>query len=409
MTEHVERILNYSKKILLLMAGSMAIVVPVLIGAVSAPASQAHAAPANEAHAREDIAGDWQGTLEAGQSLRIILKISKADKGWGAKMYSIDQRAQPFNASSVTLDGSTFKFAVDLIGANYQGALSADGNSIVGSWTQGPNSLPLTLIRATKLTAWEIPAPPPPPKRMAADADPSFDVATIKPNNSGGARLQGLNLNGRNFTTRNSSLGDLIAFAYSVQPKQIVNGPDWMDKDRYDIAAVPDQEGDPNLQQLRTMVRKLVADRFKLTFHHDKRDLSAFVLTVGKNGQKLTPTQVSGPLPGLAFRPGPTGLTLIVVNGKISDFTSFLQMLVLDRPVVDQTGVQGSFDFSFTFTPDDSLFNGHPPQTPAQIDTANAAPGFFEAIQQQIGLKLDAQKTPVDVIAIDHVEKPSAN
>ena len=92
------------------------------------------------------------------------------------------------------------------------------------------------------------------------------------------------------------------------------------------------------------------------------------------------------------------------------DFTSFLQMLVLDRPVVDQTGLTGRFDFKLTFTPDDSLFNGHPPKMPASTDaSAEPAPDFFKAFQDQLGLKLEAEKTAVDVIAIDHVDKPSAN
>jgi uncharacterized protein (TIGR03435 family) len=377
--------------------------------AQTAPSTPAAAPePAKETHAKGDISGDWQGTLQAGRSLRTILQIAKTDKGWSAKMYSIDQGGQPINASSATLDGSTFKYSVDLIGGSYQGTLNADGNSIVGSWTQGPNPIPLTFVRATKETAWEIPALRPPPKPMKEDADPSFDVATIKPNNSGASSMQGLTMNGRNFATRNSSLADLIGFAYEVQMKQIVGGPDWLDKDRYDIAAVPDQEGAPNVQQLRLMVQKLLASRFNLKFHHDQRDLSAYVLTVGKNGQKLTPTQLKGSLPGMGMRPGPTGLMLVMANAKLTDFTGFLQMLVLDRPVVDRTGITGRFDYNVTFTPDDSEFNGHPPKLP-QTETSDSAPNLFAAIQEQLGLKLDAQKTSVDVIAIDHVEKPSAN
>jgi len=373
----------------------------------STPAA-APAPPAKETHAKGDISGDWQGTLQAGKSLRTILQIAKTDKGWSAKMYSIDQGGQPINASSATLDGSTFKYSVDLIGGSYQGTLSADGNSIVGAWTQGPNPIPLTFVRATRETAWEIPALRPPPKPMKEDADPSFDVATIKPNNSGASSIQGLTMNGRNFATRNSSLADLIGFAYEVQSKQIVSGPDWLDKDRYDIAAIPDQEGAPNVQQLRLMVQKLLASRFNLKFHHDQRELSAYVLTVGKNGQKLTPTQLKGSLPGMGMRPGPTGLTMVMANAKLADFTGFLQMLVLDRPVVDRTGITGRFDYNVTFTPDDSEFNGHPPKLP-QTESSDSAPNLFAAIQEQLGLKLDAQKTSVDVIAIDHVEKPSAN
>ncbi|HUZ93564.1 MAG TPA: TIGR03435 family protein [Edaphobacter sp.] len=368
------------------------------------------AAPAKEVHARGDIAGNWQGTLNTPQrSLRIILQIARTDKGWSAKMYSIDQGAQPFNASSVSLDGSAFKFSIDMVSGSYQGTLGSTGDVITGTWTQGSGPKQLDLVRSTRETAWEIPAPPPPPKLMAADADPSFDVATIKPNNSGASQMQGLTIRGRDFATRNSSLVDLISFAYNVQAKQIVGGPAWMDSDRYDIAAVPVQEGVPNPQQLRTMLKKLLADRFKLTFHQEKRELSAYVLTVGKNGQKLTPTQLKGPLPGLGYHPAPGGIMMMMMNGTLEDFTSFLQTLVLDRPVVDHTGIKGKFDLHFTFTPDDSEFNGHPPPLPKQADTANTSPGLFEAIQQQLVLKLDAEKTPVDVIAIDHVEKPSPN
>ena len=377
-----------------------------------APAPTPAPARASETHAKGDISGNWQGTLEAEKSLRIILAVAKTDKGWSAKMYSIDQGAQGFNSNSATLEGSTFKFSIDPIGGTYVGTLSGDGNSITGTWTQGPKPLPLTLIRATKDTAWEIPIPPPPAKLMAADADPAFEVVTIKPNNSGGSSMQGLFVRGRNFTITNGSLADLIGFAYNIHPKQIVTPPDWMDKERFDITGVPDKEGVPNDKQLRVMTQKLLADRFALRFHHEKRDLPAFVLSVGKTGSKLAPTQFTGPLPGFGLSPGTGGFSFNVRNATMPDLTSFLQMLVLDRPVVDQTQLTGRFDFKVTFTPDDSLFNGHPPKPPASNDanaTVEPAPDLFKAFQDQLGLKLEAQKTAVDVIAIDHVDKPSAN
>jgi uncharacterized protein (TIGR03435 family) len=378
----------------------------------AAPAAPA-AAASGDVHARGDIAGDWQATLEIPNrpSLRVVLRVTKGDKGWSGKMFVItDQGAQPANVSALTLDGSAIKFSIDQMGASYQGAVSADGSSMVGTLTGGPQppSQPWTLVRATKETAWEIPPPPAPPKLMAADANPSFEVATIKPNDSGAPQMQGLNVNGRNFTTRNSSLADLIAFAYNLQPKQIIGAPDWMDKDRFDIAAVPDVDGAPNVNQLRVMVQKLMADRWKMTFHHDKKELSAFVLTVGKNGEKLTPNTSGGPLPGLGTRPIPGGVMMGVNNGTMSDFTGYLQLLVLDRPVVDHTGLTGKYDLSFKFMPDDSLYHGHPPKPGATTDNAETFPGFFEAIQT-IGLKLDAEKTPVDVIVIDHAEKYSTN
>jgi uncharacterized protein (TIGR03435 family) len=392
---------------LLNLTGIAAMAAPIAFGFASVDPARAQTATENPA---QSIADTWQGTLHAGKDLRIVVKISKADGGgYKAVFYSIDQGTPPLAMNTATLQGTTVKLSLTMIGGTYEGKLSADGKTIVGNWSQGPNPMPLNLTRATPETAWTIPEPPPQQPPMAENADPSFEVATIKPNDSGAPGMQGLTLRGRNFATRNSSLGDLIAFAYDVQAKQIVGGPDWMDKDRFDIAAVPEQEGVPNAQQLRIMIRKLLADRFKLTFHHEKRELSAYVLTVGKSGQKLTPTQLKGPLPGIGMQPGAGGLTLHMINANLGDFTSFLQMIVLDRPVVDQTGITGRYDFQCTFTPNDSQFNGHPPPLPAQTDATSSSPGLFDAIQQQLGLKLDAEKTPVDVIAIDHVEKPSAN
>lgn len=387
----------------------------VLAAMVAGPQGRVWAqGPAAEVHAKGDMAGDWQGTLEAGKSLRLVVKIAKGEKGWSGKMYSIDQTPNPFPANTLTLDGQTMKFTVDLIGGNFEGTLSADGNSIAGTWTQGGSPKPLTIVRATKETAWEIPAAPAPVKRMAADADPFFEVATIKPNDSGASSMQQLTVNGRNFQTRASSLEDLICFAYDVQKKQIVNAPDWTSKDRYDIAGVPDVDGAPSVVQLKSMIRKLLAERFKLTFHQDKKEMSAFVLSVAKTGQKMTLNESKGPLPGFGMRPTTSGLTLPVFNASMSDLSAFLQSMVLDRPVVNETGLKDKYDFALKFTPDDSQFNGHPPGLPnkgdaAKGDAVEASPSLFEAIQQQAGLKLEAQKTAVDVIAIDHVEKPSRN
>lgn len=338
----------------------------------------------------QEIVGDWQGTLKANKDLRIVLSIYKGEKdGLSAKFYSLDQAGgRPFVASAVTRQGASVKVVVDVIGGTYDAKLSADGNSLAGTWTQGPQALPLVLAKATKETAWEIPAPPAAPKPMAADADPAFDVATIKPNNSGDSSLRGLTVNGRNFRMRNGSLGDMIGFAYNVQMRQIVGGPDWMNSSRYDVDGVPDVEGAPNAEQMRVMMRKLLADRFGLKFHPEKREMAAFVLAAGKGGPKLTATQGNGTLPGFGIGKGDGGLRLNVMNATMDEFSSFLQMLVLDRPVVNQTGITGRYDFSVTFLPDDSMFNGHPPKVPEE---AASAPALLDAVGQ-LGLKLDGRE-----------------
>ncbi len=356
----------------------------------------------------QNITGTWQGVLKAETDLRVILLVTKDDGKLKATMYSIDQGATPMKASSVVVDGTTFKYAVDALGGSFSGKLGEGGNTISGTWTQWSMPLPLVLLRANKETAWEIPPPPAPPKVMAADADPSFEVATIKPDSTGANQMQQLAMSGRNFRTRATSLEDLISFAYEVQAKQIVNGPEWLGHDRYDIEAIPDIAGVPNLDQMRAMVRKLLADRFQLKYRKSTRELSAFVLTVGKGGETLTPTQFKGPGPSEGILPAAGGLSLMMRNGTITDFAGLLQTLVLDRPVVDRTKLKGRYDLSVTFLPDETQFHGHSP-VPKPPDGVESAPGLAEALQAQIGLKVSAEKTTVEVIAIDRATKPTAN
>jgi uncharacterized protein (TIGR03435 family) len=327
-------------------------------------------------------------------------------------LYNADQGSPPLTFTTVTVQGADVKMVSTNV--TITGKMSADGKTIDASFgAGGPNSMPISLARTLPDAAWPIPEPL---KPMAADANPSFEVATIKPNNSGATQMQALVIRGRNFMTRASSVQDLLSFAYNVQSKQIVNGPPWIGSDRFDIDAVPDAEGVPSSQQIRVMIQKLLADRFKLTFHHEQREMEAYVLEVGKSGPKMTVNESKGQLPGLGFGPGQGGITLRAMNANMGDLTGFLQVLVLDRPVVDRTGLTARYDIKCTFTPDDSQFNGHPPRMPgaagadgaAPADAA-AAPSLYEAFQEQLGLKLTAEKTQVDVIVIDHVEKPSPN
>jgi len=382
------------KKLMLCLVALAALVVPPALRA------QAAAAPAPG-----DLSGNWQGTLHAGKDLRIIVRLTKDDSQLKAVMYSIDQGGQPINTTGVSLQGTDFKFTVPSVNGTYEGKLSADAKFITGTWVQG-QSLPLTLVRATAETAWEIPAPPAPLKPMAADADPSFEVATIKPSDP---NVPGnwFSVKGRNYTTHNISLAGLIESAYGVHAKQIVNGPDWFDKDTYDLNAVPDGEGQPSDKQWNTMMQKLLADRFKLTFHHEQRELPVFALTVGKDGAKnMAENTGGGPLPSLFFQGTKGGIMLPARNATMKDFTGLLQEVVLDRPVVDQTGLKGRYDFTLKWAPDDSQFGGH---VPSASDDPSAPPSLFTALQEQVGLKLTAQKTAVDVLVIDHVEKPSPN
>jgi len=397
--EGLARKLSFGRKTLVHFALIVAVSLPVVCGLVRIPSARAQAAaPASAPNPAQDVSATWQGTLHAGQDLRIVVKISKADAGgYKADFYSIDQGGQALPVDKITVDGTSVKMALKLIGGTYDGKLSADGKSITGNWTQGPNPLALNFARATPETEWSIPKPPPPIPPMAADANPSFEVATIKPSKPDDQRKAFI-VRGNEFHIINEPLTQIISFAFDVQAKQVVGLPEWGDSDKYDIDAKPDGEGAPSGKQWKIMIQKLLADRFQLTFHKDKKELPVYVLSVAKTGSKLTKDD-SAPngLPGLFFQ----GLgKLNVHNALMSDFTGLMQSVVLDRPVIDQTGLTGRFD---------SQFSGMGARVPPPTDSADAPPNLYTAIQEQIGLKLEATKAPADVMVIDHVEKPSAN
>jgi len=356
----------------------------------------------------QNLTGTWQGALKSpnGQ-LRIVVKISLADDKLRAVLYSIDQQSPPIPASTITSDGSTVKMTVAVLNGNYDGKLSADGNSIVGTWSQGGPPAPLNFARATSETAWAIPEPPPPPTRMAANANRAFEVATIKPSNpSRPGKL--FTVRGVEVVTINTTLSDLITMAYDVHPKQVIGGPGWLESDKYDVTGKPDVPGQPNVAQMKIMIQKLLEDRFQLKFHREKRELSAYALTVGRTGPKFSKSERDpDSLPGLFFR-GP-GTNLNVTNATMAQFASLLQGAVLDRPVVDQTRLTEKYDFILKWTPDQGQLAGLGGAPPPPPDTADAPPDLFTAIQQQLGLKLDSTKAPVDVLVIDRVERPSEN
>ena len=356
----------------------------------------------------QDLSGNWQGTLKAGKDLRVIFNFYKGDKdAWSAKMYSIDQGAQAIPVTSVTKQGSSIKISVDMIGGIFEGKLSDDSKTMTGTWTQGTQPLPLTLVRATPETAWDIPAPPPPPKRIPADANPTFEVATIKPTQEG----TGFSIHPTNsgeLVATDASVAYLIKFAYEVHPRQITKAPAWLDTDKYDLTAKPDMEGQASLKQMRVMVQKLLADRFQLTFHREKIELPAYAVTVAKGGPKLTKNDTN-PDGNPGYGGGPAGMR--VVNSTIAEFISFVLNDSVGLPVVDQTGLGSArYNFVLKWTPDASqsqpggVAAGAPP-----ADNPEAPPDIFTAMEQQLGLKLESTKTLVDVMVIDHVEKPSPN
>jgi uncharacterized protein (TIGR03435 family) len=359
----------------------------------------------------QDISGTWQGSLQppgAPNALRLVMKISKEADQLKAILYSIDQGGQPMNAGATTFQASVLKVAIPAIGGNYEGKMSADGNSIAGTFTQG-GPLPMTLNRATPQTAWAIPEPPPPPKPMADKPNLAFEVSTIKPanpENRGNSMLVGRG-GGNLFTTTNSTFNSLMTMAYNLHVSQIVDGPAWLESEKYDISAKPEEQGVPNLTQLKVMVQGLLKERFGLTFHIEKREITAYVITLGRTGHKMTKNESGGNLPGFGGRgPGAFG----VRNSSMAEFASFLQGGTLDRPVVDKTGLPDKYDFQLEFRPTAAQLPPNPAGGPPQLPPAvESRPDFFTAIQEQIGLKVESTKTAVDVYVIDKVQKPSDN
>jgi uncharacterized protein (TIGR03435 family) len=374
-----------------------------------APVAAGQAAAAEATHKIDDT---WQGTLhvpQANRDFRLVFKVKKDDKGaLTVSAYNIDQGGgAEIKADTASFDDGVFKFAIQAIDGKYEGKMSGDGKSIAGSFTQGPGTNPLLLERATPATEWVIPTPPPRLPPMAADADPSFEVATIKPSQPDRPG-KGFGVQGSHFRTINTTLADLIKFSYGVQDKQILGAPSWVESDKWDIEAQPDVPGAPNKKQVSVMVQKLLADRFQLKFHKDTKELPAYVLSAVKTGQKMTKGDQDSALPALFFT-NLSPVTLTVRNATMDDVCQLFQSAVMDRPVVDQTAIAGKWNFLLKWTADESQFSGMGVKPPPPSDAADAPPPLFTAIQEQIGLKMDAGKAQVPVLVIDKAEKPSAN
>jgi uncharacterized protein (TIGR03435 family) len=266
-----------------------------------------------------------------------------------------------------------------------------------------------------------------------------------------------------------STISDLIVDAYSVKRSQISGGPNWLDSERFDIVAkVP--EG-ATKEQVKAMLQNLLAERFKLTLHRETKELPMYALVVGSKGPKLKVSAVNDAPPATAFQPkaggrgeaeaqaveppppgrpsirdlkiGPDGcpempgeaagravnFMMMTPNGEcmISKGETMEGLAAklsngLDRPVIDQTGLKGKYDFKLRYDPSSmSGGRGGPKDAldpaPAGGDPANPIspggdlpPSVFNALQEQLGLKLEAKKGPVDLLVIDHVLKtPTKN
>jgi uncharacterized protein (TIGR03435 family) len=237
---------------------------------------------------------------------------------------------------------------------------------------------------------------------MAKSADPSFEVAAIKAGDPN--QRPGFPSNGRNFIARSETVEGMLRYAYTIRSEQILNAPEWFSKDRFDITAVPNLPGQPDGDQWKSMLRKLLADRFQLALHREQRVLPVYVLTVGRNGPKLTASDAKDTGRNDSSISITNIDTTLVGRGEtMASLAIVLQGFLLDRPVVNQTGLTGSFDFKIAFTPIVSNVGGL--RVPDQDPNSSAA-SIFTAIQD-LGLKLDATRQLVDVLIIERAEHPS--
>jgi uncharacterized protein (TIGR03435 family) len=186
----------------------------------------------------------------------------------------------------------------------------------------------------------------------------------------------------------------------------ISGGPAWIESDHFDILALTPGEAKPARDEQMAMLRTLLTERFKLSFHRKEKTYSIYELEVAKSGPKLKDS-ASAPddAPQLVSTVYPDHLHLPARNATMADFASLLQRAVLDRPVVDKTGLNGKYDFDLDWAADETQFGGEVPVAPPGAQS----PPFFVAIEQQLGLKLEAKRGPVQALVIDSAQKPSAD
>jgi uncharacterized protein (TIGR03435 family) len=260
-----------------------------------------------------------------------------------------------------------------------------------------------------------------------AASGPQFEVASIKPSAPGQPGTFIRMAPGGRLNINNMPLKEMIVIAWRIQPFQILGGPAWMDSAHYDISAKPEDAS--KRSDVPLMLQALLADRFQLKFHRETKELSVYALVLsnkdGKLGPGLTQTKEGSctpidptkpppaPEPGKLPALGCGGMQMgpATVKGAGIPIANLIPMLsrILGRTVIDKTELKGNFDISMQWTPDESQVPQFQPDGPKPPPSDTTGPTIFTALQEQLGLKLESQKGPVDMFVIEHVEKPSEN
>jgi uncharacterized protein (TIGR03435 family) len=250
-------------------------------------------------------------------------------------------------------------------------------------------------------------------------ARPEFEVASIRLNTDGNPNRNLGMASADRVRVTNLPVRFIIRFAFNVQDFQISGGPGWMNTDNYDINA----KAPTNIafQQIRPYLQTLLEDRFKLAVHHETKEVPVFELLPAKGGLKIASKEGSCVVPDPRNLPRPgeplphfcgnTGYRPNLIEAYAVPMERFVATLstVLGRTVIDKSGVTGPVDVHLEFTPDEvtSGAGADPSTPPAAADLSK--PSIFVAIQEQLGLRLQASKTPGDLLVIDHLERPSEN
>ena len=251
-----------------------------------------------------------------------------------------------------------------------------------------------------------------------ASAQPpmQFEVASIKPSASspmGEHRISvGIAPGGR-LSVQGANVRMLMSIAYGVKEHEIVGGPSWVDTDRYDINAKPDAaslSGPVTQEQMRPMIQALLSERFKLATHSESKEATVYALVAGKNGPKLTETD---PAAGANNRQVRMGNGSLNATGVPLQFLADSMSRILNRTVVDKTGLKARYDFKLEWTPDESTslrLPGLPaPGGDGPPPPEARGPSLFNALEEQLGLRLNTEKGQISTIVIDKIEKPTEN
>jgi uncharacterized protein (TIGR03435 family) len=244
-----------------------------------------------------------------------------------------------------------------------------------------------------------------PPAHPQPSAPRSFEVASVKLHQASSGGRIGFTTSGPRFDANAELLTNLIAYAYNIKRFQVADSPALrpLADEFYDIVAVAEGGKAPPTADFRAALQLLLADRFHLAVHFEKRDLPVYALVIGKNGPKLRkPGPAADPPPARAVRYSEAGRNWRAASDRatMDDLLLAVENSLLDRPVIDRTGITAPFGFELEFTP----------QTPP--NRRNPEPDdvlIFEALERQLGLRLEAQKAPFDMLVVDHAEPPTAN